>query len=255
MLGTPSRRAGQSAQIVHGRSYSFVRRKDQSYVQQRKELIGSPDFSQRQRRMASEQDALLGSQDVTASLRRTKQLMAQNLEQTHGNISVIAAGNKRLGEAGDELVGQKQHFREAHGSLGALKRQAMIDRLSFWGGFAFFMLVVAYISFKRTPAFMKQPLYSLLHMKPGGQPFTNADYAAANIPRGTFMPTQRPWGDGEAAYPDEWAAWDSNVAGVQGPNDGRGAFADAEWHDAGQHDRWSARVGRHGSGAQMARCC
>jgi hypothetical protein len=37
-------------------------------------------------------------------------------------------GNKRLGEAGDELVGQKDHFREAHGSLGTLKRQAMIDR-------------------------------------------------------------------------------------------------------------------------------
>jgi hypothetical protein len=35
-------------------------------------------------------------------------------------------------------------------------------RLAFWGGFAFFMLAVAYISFKRTPAFMKQSLYSLL---------------------------------------------------------------------------------------------
>jgi hypothetical protein len=58
---------------------------------QRQELIGSPDFSQRQRKIASEQDALLGAQDVTASLRRTKQLMAQNLEQTHGNISVIGA--------------------------------------------------------------------------------------------------------------------------------------------------------------------
>jgi hypothetical protein len=60
---------------------------------QRQELIGSPDFSQRQRKIASEQDALLGAQDVTASLRRTKQLMAQNLEQTHGNISVIGEGD------------------------------------------------------------------------------------------------------------------------------------------------------------------
>ncbi|WIA13039.1 hypothetical protein OEZ85_006647 [Tetradesmus obliquus] len=216
---------------------SFARRKDQSYVQQRQELIGSPDFSQRQRRIASEQDALTGAQDVTASLRRTKQLMAQNLEQTHGNISVIAAGNRRLGEADDELVGQKQHFREAHGSLGTLKRQAMIDRLAFWGGFAFFMLVVAYISFKRTPAFMKQPLYALLHMKQGGQPFTATDYAAANIPPGTFLPTEKPWGAGEAAYPNEWAAWDSNFAGVQGPADGQGAFAEAEWLDAEKNEQ------------------
>jgi hypothetical protein len=100
------------------------------------------------------------------------------------------------------------------------------------------MLVVAYISFKRTPAFMKQPLYSLLHMKHGGQPFTHTDYAAANIPPGTFIPTEKPWGAGEAAYPDEWAAWDSNFAGVQGaPNDGHGVFADAEWLDAAQHEQ------------------
>jgi hypothetical protein len=42
--------------------------------------------------------------------------------------AAAAAGNKRLGEADNELVGQKDHFREAHGSLGTLKRQAMIDR-------------------------------------------------------------------------------------------------------------------------------
>jgi hypothetical protein len=56
---------------------------------QRQELICAPDFIQRQQRIASEQDALLGAQDVTASLRRTKQLMMQNIEQTHGNISVL----------------------------------------------------------------------------------------------------------------------------------------------------------------------
>jgi hypothetical protein len=84
---------------------------------------------------------------------------------------------------------------------------------------------------------MKQPLYSLLHMKHGGQPFTHTDYAAANIPPGTFLPTEKPWGAGEAAYPNEWAAWDSNFAGVQGPKDGHGAFADAEWLDAEQHEQ------------------
>jgi hypothetical protein len=47
--------------------------------------------------------------------------------------AAAAAGNKRLGEAGDELVGQKDHFREAHGSLGTLKRQAMIDRCGICG--------------------------------------------------------------------------------------------------------------------------
>jgi hypothetical protein len=53
--------------------------------------MGAVDFSQRQQKFAREQDVLVGSQDVTASLRRTRQLMMQNLEQTHGNISVLGA--------------------------------------------------------------------------------------------------------------------------------------------------------------------
>jgi hypothetical protein len=57
---------------------------------QRRELIGSVDFSQKQQKYAREQDVLEGSQDVTASLRRTRQLMMQNLEQTHGNVSVLS---------------------------------------------------------------------------------------------------------------------------------------------------------------------
>lgn len=56
---------------------------------QRRELIGSVDFSQRQQKFAREQDVLTASEDITATLRRTKQLMDQNLEQTHGNISVL----------------------------------------------------------------------------------------------------------------------------------------------------------------------
>jgi hypothetical protein len=61
---------------------------------QRRELIGSVDFSQKQQKYAREQDVLEGSQDVTASLRRTRQLMMQNLEQTQGNISVLGERSK-----------------------------------------------------------------------------------------------------------------------------------------------------------------
>jgi hypothetical protein len=43
----------------------------------------------RQHRAASEQEALFGSESVTASLRRTRQMMLQNLEQAGGNLSVL----------------------------------------------------------------------------------------------------------------------------------------------------------------------
>lgn len=41
-------------------------------------------------------------------------------------------------------------------------------------GFAFFLLCVGYISVRRTPAFIKQPVYALLHMKQSGEPFTHS---------------------------------------------------------------------------------
>jgi hypothetical protein len=56
---------------------------------QRQELIGSVDFSQKQHKFQTEQDMLYGAEDVTTILRRTRQMMMQNLEQTQGNISVL----------------------------------------------------------------------------------------------------------------------------------------------------------------------
>jgi hypothetical protein len=153
--------------------------------QQRAELIGSLDYSARQRKFQSEQELLQGHEDVTAALRRTRQLMMQNVEQQHGNLSVLGAcacasaaawhlsapthvdthsalgkfrgctssvvaanglrpcvtpspltdapvarlgpadtTNVKLANTRDELQGQKQVFKQSHGLLGSLKRQA-----------------------------------------------------------------------------------------------------------------------------------
>lgn len=71
--------------------------------QQRAELIGSLDYSARQRKFQSEQELLHGQEDVTAALRRTRQLMLQNVEQQHGNLSVLGGcGGGRLRGAWDE---------------------------------------------------------------------------------------------------------------------------------------------------------
>lgn len=51
-------------------------------------------------------------------------------------------------------------------------------------GFAFFLMCVGYISLRRTPAFIKQPVYALLHMKQGGQPFTHQGEHGVGYGRG-----------------------------------------------------------------------
>lgn len=57
-------------------------------------------------------------------------------------------------------------------------------RWAMYLGFAFFLLCVGYISLRRTPAFIKQPVYALLHMKQGGQPFTHSGKSDNNSDRG-----------------------------------------------------------------------
>jgi hypothetical protein len=39
-----------------------------------------------------------------------------------------AAGNTRIGDTTDELQRQKALFKDSHGLLGTLKRQALLDR-------------------------------------------------------------------------------------------------------------------------------
>lgn len=55
-------------------------------------------------------------------------------------------------------------------------------RYLVWGAFIFFLLTVGYIAFKRTPAFVRAPIYSLLHVKASGLPITHADYAGLSHP-------------------------------------------------------------------------
>lgn len=70
---------------------------------QRQDLLGAADFGLRQQRIQNEQDALFASEDVTATLRRTRQMMAQNLEQASGNLAVLDASSAKLLEARDEF--------------------------------------------------------------------------------------------------------------------------------------------------------
>lgn len=120
----PNRRHATSRHNPPPLSTTCHRRKPN---QQRAELIGSLDYAARQRRIQSEQEMLRGQEDVTAALRRTRQAMAQSVEQQRGNLSVVGAGNAKLGGARDELRGQKEVFKKSHGLLGALKRQATMQ--------------------------------------------------------------------------------------------------------------------------------
>ncbi len=78
--------------------------------------------------MQQEEDALYASEDVTTVLRRTRQIMAQNVEQNLANLDVLHASNSKLVHTRDELQGQKAVFKQGKGLLSVLNRQNMMSK-------------------------------------------------------------------------------------------------------------------------------
>jgi hypothetical protein len=71
-----------------------------SHPPQRQELLSSEDFALKQHQWLAEQDAVAGAEGVTASMRRTRQLLAQNVEHTAANLSVIGGAALAAGRRG-----------------------------------------------------------------------------------------------------------------------------------------------------------
>lgn len=73
------------------------------------------------------------------------------------------SSNATLVSAKDELTGQKSHFKKSKKLLSTVQRQDATDRLLLWGCFGLFLSVAAYIMFKRSPDFVKAPVYYAYH--------------------------------------------------------------------------------------------
>lgn len=108
---------------------------------------------------ASNSGAVAASQEITHSLQRTRQLMAQELEHTSATLAAMDTSNERLSQTRDELHTQRGLFRSSRKLLRALLTSVMLDNVSLYGGLALFFVVVAYILQKRTLYFA--PLHRL----------------------------------------------------------------------------------------------
>eukprot|EP00798_Chlamydomonas_sp_ICE-L_P021440 gene21440-28406_t len=97
------------------------------YQKQRQELLSGVTMEALHRQYRKESDLVAGTQDITDSLRRTRQVLAQQLENTAGNLDVLETTNETLSDARDELAGQKTLFKESHKQLKTLKQQSSGD--------------------------------------------------------------------------------------------------------------------------------
>jgi hypothetical protein len=120
------------------------------------------------------------AEDATASLRRTRALMAAELGRGDATRSALGASTAKLRRTHTEFAGQRGLLAAGRTYLGKLTRSASAGMLIVWGGLAVFLLVVAHITTKRVPGLA--PLNPAYHMQRRSRAAAAAAKAAAAGP-------------------------------------------------------------------------
>eukprot|EP00899_Mesostigma_viride_P002532 jgi/Mesvir1/1227/Mv17712-RA.1 len=117
---------------------------------ERDALLGGTEVDAlRLRRAQKERDAVSVAEDVTAALRRTRQLMVHEIERGVHVAAAVDSSNATLGKVEREYLGQSPLLARARHLLNTLQRLNTGDRFILLAGFVLFSLVVVYIIYKR----------------------------------------------------------------------------------------------------------
>ncbi|KAL4420075.1 hypothetical protein ABPG77_004340 [Micractinium sp. CCAP 211/92] len=170
-MDSDDERAALAAQLVgHKREYASLQAalKDAALAQraaalrsaqeERKELLAGGEAGLRQRRAQLEGDAVAAAQEVTGGLRRTRQVLAEELEHTSATLAAMEASHAALGRTRDEYHGQHRKLRKSKGLLRTLNWQNKSETYMLWMGLTLFLAVCAYIAQKRAAHFIPEPL-------------------------------------------------------------------------------------------------
>ncbi|KAK9864918.1 hypothetical protein WJX84_012275 [Apatococcus fuscideae] len=140
--------------------------------EQRKALLGSPDPSAKQKQMHDSGQVLGVSKDITQGLRRTKQLLSQELDHTSATLAAMDASHERLAKSKEEYEKQTPLLTRSRRLLSKMSWHSLLESLILYGALAFFFLVVAFIIQKRlryfVPSFLV-PSFGKPHSKVPGQ--------------------------------------------------------------------------------------
>ncbi|KAI3436768.1 hypothetical protein D9Q98_006180 [Chlorella vulgaris] len=129
-----------------------------SAAEERRELLTGGDAATRQRKLQTEADTVTLAEDVTGGLRRTRQVLAEELEHTGATLAAMEASHSQLAKTGDEYRGQHGRLKRSKGLLRTLNWQAKSETYMLWFGLSLFVLVCAYIFQKRAGHFVPDRL-------------------------------------------------------------------------------------------------
>ena len=121
------------------------------------------------------------AEDATASLRRTRALMAAELGRGDATRSALGASTAKLRRTHTEFAGQRGLLAAGRTYLGKLTRSASRSKLIVLAGSILFFLVVAFVTTKRVPGLT--PLNPAYHMQRRSRAAAAAAKAEAARPK------------------------------------------------------------------------
>ncbi|XP_078154036.1 uncharacterized protein LOC144549176 isoform X1 [Carex rostrata] len=120
-------------------------------AQQERDLLlgGGEESTVRRRNLQTKAGMTSAAESITESLRRTHQMMVQEVERTASTLATFDESGNVLKKAESEYKGHRSLLSRTRGLLSTMKRQDVIDRIILVLGFLIFAMVVLYVVSKR----------------------------------------------------------------------------------------------------------
>lgn len=120
-------------------------------AQKERELLlgGGGESTIRRRNLQTKVGMTSAAESITESLRRTRQLMVQEVERSAGTLMTVEESTGVLRKAESEYKGHRSLLMRTRNLLSTMQRQDVIDRLIIALGFFLFTCAVLYVVSKR----------------------------------------------------------------------------------------------------------
>ncbi|CAN6714404.1 unnamed protein product [Malus baccata var. baccata] len=120
-------------------------------AQKERELLlgGGEESTIRRRNLQTKAGMTSAAESITESLRRTRQLMVQEVERSTGTLMTFEESTGVLKKAESEYKGHRSLLMRTRNLLSTMQRQDVIDRVILVLGFFLFSLAVLYVVSKR----------------------------------------------------------------------------------------------------------
>ncbi|MED6133199.1 hypothetical protein PIB30_026268 [Stylosanthes scabra] len=118
--------------------------------EERAQLLGGGEESTaRRRNLQTKAGMTSAAESITESLRRTRQLMAQEVERSTSTLMTLDESTGVLKKAESEYKGHRSLLMRTRNLLSTMQRQDVLDRIIMAVGFLLFSFAVLYVVSKR----------------------------------------------------------------------------------------------------------